>query len=311
MNYAPLIYALRDHERYVYHYTKARTALDYILRNNTLRLNLFTRTNDPRESRRWQFNIGSLSNQGHPLMDRYDTTRLSKWLGGTLQRSARVACFCNDSPPLTGDHLADVNRRGFARPRMWAQYGENHRGVCLVFDRAKLVEAMTAAFRAKAESVILFWAPVEYRNHRQVPPLHEHEFSVTAEDLAQLGKDRYPWKHLRRYWRRLFFEKAEDWSAEREWRAVGFTTARGALDLPLGDALVGVIHGARMSIKTSSAIIAIADRPEIEHMGLTWTNGAPWYDLGNGSWSYNNRRLFERVDAMKAAASNLSEGDAA
>ena len=29
-------------------------------------------------------------------------------------------------------------RRGYARPRMWEQYGDNHRGVCLVFDKAEL-----------------------------------------------------------------------------------------------------------------------------------------------------------------------------
>ncbi len=305
MDYVPLIYGLRDHERYVYHYTKARTALDYIIRYNTLRLSVFSKTNDPRESTTWRFNMGSLSRAGHPLLEKYGAAdRVSKLMSGPLQKAARVACFCSDAPELTGEPTADIYLRGLAKPRMWAQYGQDHRGVCLVFDRNKLLKAMSAGFRALPNSIFLVWSPVAYSNHRLVPPLHEHEFSVTAEDLAEHGLEQYPWAHLRRYWRRLFFEKAIDWSGETEWRIVGFTKSKGPLDLPIGDSLAAVIHGARISVKTSKAIISLTDRPEVEHMGLTWMNGAPWYDIGGtkGHWRYNDRRLFERIDARLAAA---------
>ena len=34
-------------------------------------------------------------------------------------------------------------RPSFYLPRMWAQYGENHKGVCFIFDKAKLIKKIT------------------------------------------------------------------------------------------------------------------------------------------------------------------------
>ena len=288
MNYLPLIYELRDHERYVYHYTKAETARDYILPSRTLRLGPFLETNDPRESRQWEFSADSL---GKLDLSNYGTRELSDWLGGTLQQSARVACFCQDVGTLTGDPLREMYQRGFSRPRMWAQYAQDHRGVCLVFDRAKLIDSMRAAFAAIANTIILFYAPVEYRNHRLVHIAAENEFSVTVEDLESVGRERYPWEHLKRYWHGLFFEKAEDWRAEAEWRAVGFTTGTDPILVPVDQALAAVIHGSNISRSMSYSIIALTDTPEIEHMGLVWKNGSPWYDIGTGRWRYATRHL--------------------
>ncbi|WP_458179926.1 DUF2971 domain-containing protein [Bradyrhizobium sp. 14AA] len=35
--------------------------------------------------------------------------------------------------------------RGFCRPRMWQQYGDNYRGVCMVYDRQALDDAIPMA----------------------------------------------------------------------------------------------------------------------------------------------------------------------
>ena len=72
----PMIYGLRDHERYVYHYTSLATARDYILKNRTLRLGTFARTNDPRESKDWTFNLSSRTGID---LGQYDFEKTSKW----------------------------------------------------------------------------------------------------------------------------------------------------------------------------------------------------------------------------------------
>lgn len=291
MNYVPLIYGLREHERYVYHYTKLATARDYILKANTLRLGSFEKTNDPRESRQWQFNVGSIGRDKD--LEPYALQDVSEWMSGAIQRQTRVACFCMDTGPLTGDHLSEIYKRGFTRARMWAQYAESHKGVCLVFDMKKLIEAMRRKVEdiAQTTPIFLVYSPVSYANQPLVGSMREDAFSVTVEDLEQVGRDNYPWHHAMRWWRHLFFQKVEDWRHEAEWRAVVLVTSPDPIDVDVRESLVGVIHGDRMTRKDSESVFALTDRPEVEHMGLTWKNGCPWYDLAGGPWSHHDRHL--------------------
>ncbi len=44
-----MIVGVTDSDRFLYHYTSARTAIDFILKNRTLRFSSYTNTNDPTE----------------------------------------------------------------------------------------------------------------------------------------------------------------------------------------------------------------------------------------------------------------------
>lgn len=292
--YVPLIYGLRDADRYLYHYTKAETALTHILPMNRLRLGRFENTNDPRETRRWRFSSHSPTSAvdlaGH------DLDALSDLVGGSLQKSARLVCMSRDTGPMAGDHLSDVHRRGLALPRMWHSYGDEHRGVCLVLDRVKLIQAFDSAARATAGAAYSCHGPVGYSAHPLVGPAGAGEFVVDVEAMERLGAERYVLSHLHSYLARLFFVKALDWRSEAEWRAVMFVTSNDECYVSIEQALVGVIHGDAVPAAVSEAIIRASDRPTVEHMGLYWWNGSPWYDLGRGAWTYSNRRLFERCE---------------
>ncbi len=106
----PLIYGLRLHERYVYHYTKFATARDFILPSNILRLGHFTKTNDPRESRQWQFGVGSIARDKD--IGPYALQNVSEWMSSVIQRETRIACFCRDAGPLTGNYLMTFTGAG-------------------------------------------------------------------------------------------------------------------------------------------------------------------------------------------------------
>lgn len=267
-----------------------------------MKLGRFDQTNDPRETHRWEFHAGAIARSKDLSSDEYASGTLSAWLSAAIQGRAKVACFCTDTAPLTGDHYADVYKRGFSRPRMWAQYGDKHRGVCLIFDKARFIQALRTAF--EGEGSLLICQPVEYRNHPGVPSLREHEFSVTAEDLEQLGRAQYPRHHVGRYWRRLFFEKALDWRDEVEWRALLMTDTEDPTFVETSAALVGVVHGAEIVPQVSDKLIETCDKPEVGHLGLLWKNGFPWYDIGGVRWSYANRRLLEKNgDDWRAASS--------
>ena len=99
--------------RYVYHYTSVETARDHILKTGTLRLGQLAATNDPRESKNWEF---SLWTSGKHDLGQYKFQECSDWFSSALKSNVRLACFSLDRGPLTGDHTEDILQRGFANP---------------------------------------------------------------------------------------------------------------------------------------------------------------------------------------------------
>lgn len=282
-----LIFGLRDHDRYVYHYTRVSTARQFILKDGTLRLGSFSRTNDPKESKDWDFNLATYENRD---LGAYSITQMSKWLSTELKSTTKLACFSLDRPPLTGDHSRDILNRGLAKPRMWAQYSESHTGVCLVFEKAQLLEAV----RSKFPRMLCFYGPVEYRDQYIVRSMAPHEFLINLDLMERLGQKDYVAAHLQRYHRALFFEKLMDWRDELEWRIITRADTDSDLYVPIKGALVGIVHGASIERKESDALFKLTDSWNVQHIGLTWANSSPWYDIGSLRWPLSNSTRLSR-----------------
>jgi hypothetical protein len=47
----------------LYHYTRADTAFDHILKSRTLQLGSYIGTNDPKETKIWEFDLGTNENR--------------------------------------------------------------------------------------------------------------------------------------------------------------------------------------------------------------------------------------------------------
>ena len=145
-------------DQFLYHYTKDNTAYDYILKNRTLPFGKYNNTNDPKETKNWEFDLGTNQNRD---LGKYNMKEMSSWLSIELKCKTKLACFSMDADPLTGNHMQDIFNRGFCKPRMWAQYAANHTGVCLVFHRAKLLQAINTAFEANN---LILSGPIHYNN---------------------------------------------------------------------------------------------------------------------------------------------------
>jgi transcriptional regulator GlxA family with amidase domain len=85
-----------DPSLYLYHYTSSDTARK-ILESGSVRLAPYQNTNDPKESKDWHFSVG-MSVNGRNL-DHATAQSMSDWLSSTIKSTARLACFCTDSPP--------------------------------------------------------------------------------------------------------------------------------------------------------------------------------------------------------------------
>lgn len=124
------LHRLKSADQYLYHYTRAETAIDYILASGTLRMSLFTAVNDPWEAKHWfaeaVLNPGE-SRAAHEFMIRTASP--------ALKGESKLLCFTRDAPEAAIDpsvpndfDFGAVWHRGFCRPGMWAQSaGKNGR----------------------------------------------------------------------------------------------------------------------------------------------------------------------------------------
>lgn len=274
-----MIIGFKDPAKLLYHYTKASTAKDKILPGRSLKLGCFDRTNDPKEMRQWSFNmqLGPEGDSGPSNL-----TQLSAELTHELKAWTKIACFCQDRGPLTGDHTQDILLRGHTLPRMWAQYAERHTGVCLVFERDKLAKQIVQQIGTRGR---VFVGSVHYRDIGFIENMEDPAFTIHGPLLKGLGMRAYSRLHREKFAAKFFLEKAEDWKNEREYRFIAYVEEPGDVFIDYGDALVGLFLGDAVAREDLQAILGLTDDLKVERMGMRWSNSCPWYDFGTLTYS--------------------------
>jgi hypothetical protein len=201
----------------VFHYTTLDRLIGKILPNNTLLLNRFSRSYDPVEKYRIFTKI-KFSKKGDivPSIDRKTDNKVAK--------NFRFVCFTKDL-----DNQSVQNFHGHLLPRMWAQYANRNRGVCLVFDKQKLLEKFTQQYPG------YFDCDVSY-------DLDNGHFSELEEtqglnySLDQLLSDN-------KLKKKLLFGKISDYEYEREWRVVIHDDKQDETFLRFEDSLIAIVFG--------------------------------------------------------------------
>lgn len=132
-----------DRTKYLYHYTSVEKAFK-ILYYKTLQFANITTTNDIFEQKpKLSFDETDLNT--------FDMVRTIQKYFLKEQNRVRILCFSQDyEKDINMDNLsrdqrrANVIGRGFALPRMWAQYSSNNEGVCLIINKDKLLNYISA-----------------------------------------------------------------------------------------------------------------------------------------------------------------------
>ena len=127
-----------ENYKYLFHYSKMSNAIEYILSNNELKFSKFDNLNDPWENRRLIIDIW----QGFSFVFNEAFARKcsnsSILFNNAFYDNSYLFCF---SINKYSDDRKNKIREGYSLFRMWAQYADCSKGVCLVFNRRKLISS--------------------------------------------------------------------------------------------------------------------------------------------------------------------------
>lgn len=159
--------------------------------------------------------------------------------------------------------------RGYARPRMWSQYGSNHRGICLVLDREHLNSQIETHFDSKGR---IFCGTVSYVNQ------HYNDvdaFTLKYEDILEHSLDAVIQRKIEDHHWSYFFTKAEDWESELEWRWVHYGQDSLPEYISIERSLKAIVLGVDFPVVYEPAMIPFGQRYGVPIARITWRNGLP------------------------------------
>lgn len=185
----------------IYHYTKLSTAIEFILPSMTLRTNFLSKMNGPKENQKWAFGgVNVPYDVLYPeltLNTDPNTAHFASMykLGEDIKSKIQSICF-----------VYSDKYEGYENEMMWAQYAENHCGLCLEIDIDLFLEEnrtldifkfQNINYNPKKEDEWVYWNPSN-------------------------SKDENIRHHIKRNFESLFLSKSHYWQKEFEKRLLIF-----------------------------------------------------------------------------------------
>ncbi len=200
----------------IYHYTKASTAIDFILFKNELRFSDRSFSADPIESskaKRGTVYYDMLADKPTTPSQIRDSEELHEFVE-KLENEFRQICFCKNhikDNPYRIDYRNFMGKEesfGFSKLRMWDQYADNFSGVCLAFSKNKIISRNQKKFN-------LIHDDIKYLTFRELSEMKLTD--IQGELLETIGKKSYK-KIIKEIIKKSFFYKHFDYSGENEYR---------------------------------------------------------------------------------------------
>lgn len=233
---------------YLYHYTKASTAIDFILPSNQLLIGQLCKMNDAKENL-----LHIIDPEEYVAINKgFWWDDYTKPLAKKASENVSLLCFSTDN-----DY-----KLGFSLQRMWAQYGDTNKGVCLAIDYNKFI---------KENQEVLERLNVHngYINYRE--DVFNQLANPAKEDLIIFENQKFnlekTWSNLKSdkgFIRKNFFCKNEDWSGELEYRFLAFSDSSDPIYLSIKNSLDLVVLGVHFSSHLLPSISAIVPKSKIQ-----------------------------------------------
>lgn len=248
-----------------FHYTTREAAFGGIMAEGRLRLSTYGRMRDPLENQRWRFTFagnGPRPEDDAVLLEQLDEYKVfeEKLNAGVRDLSHLLSLTVDVEPDPEGEQ--EPFCRGWARARMWEQYAEQHRGICLAFDKERLEENLMAS----VPGLVVYSRKVIYNGRGLLKPIIDRQ----AIDRPGFAAD-----YINQNNGSLFFTKARDWETEHEYRFVVLARDEAPISVAYGDSLVAVIAGDQMPRWEIPALLAKCQEAGVAARQMKWANWKP------------------------------------
>jgi hypothetical protein len=258
-------------EDYIYHYTSTSTAIEFILPSRGIRFSSLQSTNDPLEFENFTHVV--ISNAEVPTEETQLVLHEGTKIVNIIKRVCKVCCFSSDTEP-NYQHFLNLMNKGFCLPRMWSQYGENHYGVCLVFDKNELIKNIcdSKKFLISENGEYQFFNEYVIYNDR-LPGLDK---ALTMNYENDKGKEAFIL--FKKNITPFLFTKYENYKHEQEFRMVIHNSNfqnRKIIDVDYGNSLKGIILGCRFKDVYLPSLNSVIVKYNIPIFQINWFNGRP------------------------------------
>lgn len=194
------------------------------------------------------------------------------------QEKSQIMCFCSNSRPYIdvpneephGD--STVSDEGWAKSRMWIQYGDRHEGCCLVFSKEKLKGAIDRT-TGRVESAFPPWDEAVW----YIKGLKGHE-PPEPNVIDRIGAEEYARGYMARNYHDIYFKKDIDFRDESEYRFVIVSPQGGIEYVDISDSIKGVIVGYKATAGQAASVAISCKELSIEVSRMTWESGFPWLE---------------------------------
>lgn len=192
-------------ENRLYYYCKIDTALKHILPEQRLLLSPLDKTNDPRETKDLTFQLLS-----SPVPKSKNNDAILEEVNAAVNQNCKVICFSQDHNPYYG----------YEYSRMWAHYGEQHEGLCLLLDKEEFLKENAGIINEA------HFKKINYYELDLSKPREAHK-CIDHDQLEELGLEKYvETVFAPENLDYLYFTKNVEWESEREMRLVHFSQNR-------------------------------------------------------------------------------------
>lgn len=207
-----------------------------ILSDKKIKMGLVKNLSDPRESdMKWLDEVG----YGHHI----DIDSLISLKHKINQVGEFLKILCTVAPVERLPGQDEIETSIYGRPRMWAQYGDNFQGFCVILDKENLnIEIQKHAIQSRH----LLHGKVEYYPWLSsilggVTIEHWPGREVTQEKLFDLISKNY-------YLHSLYLKKSEDWRDENEYRWLLYHASTDPVFVDISSSIKAVVLGTRFPL---------------------------------------------------------------
>ena len=229
-----------NRNQFLYHYTNVSKAFK-ILYGKKLKFSKLNLMNDTLEAK------PKLSFDKH--VDSTTFQKIVQHFGYTNNNYLQLLCMSEDSNvEMKADNdrikFSDYSGRGFALPRMWAQYADNNNGVCFIFDKSKLTSVIKKALGAE----LIGMGKVDYISHFKSFDIdlisvveHVKKLGTKSELVRNINEVDFL-KKYENFVRYNYFSKLDDWKGENEFRFLAYGDQDNYID-NIFESIAGVVVG--------------------------------------------------------------------